>query len=98
MIDPLEMLIERCKPELGSDLLMIGAWLSCIHWGLGDSDIRSRFEADTGQRWTAPTTPLDRLIDEATGRADGYVLAFAEWITANVWGCEGEVWKSGDAA
>lgn len=69
--------------------LMEMAWLDCLHWAIGHDEIRAGFEADTGARWPGPRTPLDRMIDEATGfkfDQEEYFRKFIVWFNENVWG------------
>ena len=65
---------------------MMPAWLGCMHWAIGEDNIRAAFEAETGHRYTAPKNGLERMIDESTGHASAYVEAFIRWANENVWG------------
>jgi hypothetical protein len=44
------------------------------------------FRADTGMQWTPGRTPLERLIDEATGADTAFLEAFAAWMNREIWG------------
>lgn len=65
---------------------MAGAWIGCMQWAIGEPEIREEFEAETGHRYVAPRTPIDKMIDDATGHGTDYVAAFVEWANKNVWG------------
>ena len=70
---------------------MRDAWLSCLDWALGHPEAIAAFRQDTGILWSPGTTPLDRLIDEATGADWGFVEAFVRWANVNIWGPIDEV-------
>jgi hypothetical protein len=65
---------------------MFDAWVSCLHWALGEDDVIAAFRQDTGIRWTPGKTAIDRMIDGATGADEKFVLAFVDWFNANIWG------------
>jgi hypothetical protein len=70
------------RPELMPDdtpTYMAPAWLGCIRWALGKSDILAAFRADTGNTWEPGRTPIDRMIDEATGADREFITAFVKW-------------------
>lgn len=65
---------------------MIEAWLGCIHWAISEPDILAAFRADTGNNWSPGLTPIDRMIDEATGADNHFIEAFIRWVNENLWG------------
>lgn len=65
---------------------MVGAWLSCLQWAIGVDDIRASFEQETGMRFVRARTPIDSMIDEATGIHEAYIRQFVEWFNVNIWG------------
>ena len=63
-------------------------WVSHLRYCLGNKNIRIEFEAETGiTLWNAPQTPIEAMIDQATGN-DGYdsLETFARWVNKNLWG------------
>ena len=44
------------------------------------------FVHDTGYTWTPGRSPLERMVDEATGRDRAIVKAFVRWVNVQVWG------------
>lgn len=73
-------------PYMDTHPEMIEAWLGCIAWASGHPQIVADFSRDTGIKYIAPTSVIDRMIDEQSGR-DAYVVgAFVDWFNANVWG------------
>jgi hypothetical protein len=68
--------------------VMAYMWVGCLHWAIGYPDILAAFKADTGVSLTPARTPLDRMIDEATGADKAFIEAFVPWFHANVWGDE----------
>lgn len=65
---------------------MAPAWAACMQWALRKEEIRATFEAETGCRYSAPKSAIDRMIDNATGHGDAYVRAFVQWANEHVWG------------
>lgn len=63
-----------------------GDWAACLHWALGEQTILDRFRAETGRSWTPGGSPEKAMIDRVTGADVGFLVAFAEWFNANVWG------------
>ncbi len=65
---------------------MTEAWLSCLlsvsrsPWAL------EAFAHDTGCTWTPGRSPLERMVDEATGHDQAAVEAFVRWVNVQVWG------------
>ena len=45
-----------------------------------------RLSGEHGARLNPGRTPLDRMVDEATGADKAFLEAFAAWMNANVWG------------
>lgn len=67
---------------------MAGAWLGCLLFCSKDPEALAKFKADTGFDLEGLTkaTPLEHAIDVATGHERAVVVAFADWVTKNVWG------------
>ncbi len=64
------------------------AWAAFVQWALSEPEARAAFTADTGLTLPppAPTTPIEALIDAATGAASTDNLpAFVEWVTREHW-------------
>jgi hypothetical protein len=81
--EPLDL--ESLRPS-DTPEYMTPAWLGCIHFALGNEGIVAEFRADTGEKWSPGATPLDRMIDEATGADRDFLVKFIEWANVNVWG------------
>ena len=65
---------------------MLPAWLGCISWALGETDCVEAFRHDTGIQWKPASSPLERMIDEATNAERHFIEAFIRWANVNVWG------------
>lgn len=65
---------------------MAPAWASCLVWSAGEPEILAQFRKETGTQWSPGTTVLEQMIDESTGAAQGWLLAYVERFNANVWG------------
>lgn len=68
--------------------LMGDAWVGCLLFCSKEPEALARFKAETG--FDLPNlltaTPLEHAIDQATGHEKAVVVAFADWVTKNVWG------------
>jgi hypothetical protein len=71
--------------------LMGDAWVSYLLWAAQDTGILMEFTADTGMNLEAlHSQGINRMIDEATGFQRATLIAFADWVTTNYWGIEGD--------
>lgn len=80
--------------------VMTGAWASFIQWAFSESDIIAAFEAQTGNRLAVARTPIEAMVDKATGRHEHYIVAFVKWATETMWNGTPEdtrpVWRRND--
>lgn len=68
-----------------------GAWASALFAASREPKILKAFQDETGMVLSAAKTPIDMMIDEATGRNEKIAHAFGDWFNRNVWGpWEGE--------
>jgi hypothetical protein len=74
------------EPYYPAEGYLIPAWISCLRWAIGTPEIVATFRAETGQRWTPGRTPLEQMIDTASGADAAFLTAFAAWMNANLWG------------
>ena len=75
--------------RIPSDPLMAVTWRDCLVWAASEDGFRARFEADTGMKLPkSSSSPLDKMIDEATGFDKAIAEAFIDWFNENVWGDE----------
>lgn len=65
---------------------MLSAWASCMTWAIAHAEIMAAFRADTGNQWQPGRTPLDKMIDNATGAHQKFITDFVNWANINVWG------------
>jgi hypothetical protein len=80
-----ERQIRDLAPE---DPLMAGAWAAALHAAVCNADMMHSFRSDTGSFWEPGITPIERMIDEATGVDFAFVIQFIRWFNLNVWGAE----------
>lgn len=80
-----EMLFDIGPPDTTPDY-MWPAWEGCLRWALGKDEILNAFRAETGNQWHPGRTPIDRMIDKATGVDREFMVAFVAWFNENVWG------------
>ena len=62
------------------------AWLSCLRSISRSPGAIEAFVQDTGCTWTPGRSPLERMVDEATGHDRAAVEAFVRWVNVHVWG------------
>ena len=75
------------EPPASTPEYMHDAWASCLQWAITTPEIRQAFERDTGHMaFTVGTSPIERMIDEATGIHYDYLKEFAKWHDENIWG------------
>jgi hypothetical protein len=71
---------------LPDNLIMAQAWVDCLRWSVTEPEMLAAFRADTGCDFTPGLTPIDRMIDEATGRQRAFVEQYVAWFNENIWG------------
>ena len=72
------------KPK-GTPDFMVPAWLGCLSWAIGSDDVRTRFTQETGERLVS-NSPIEQMIDKATGYQDHVITQFVLWVNENIWG------------
>ena len=80
-------ILEEYMPK---DPLMQIAWADCLRWAIKEQKIIDQYLKETGDKWTAGRSPLDRMIDEASGADKAFVIRFVQWFNENIWGSENE--------
>ena len=72
------------------DWLMDAMWGSFVGWAWSEPKMRAAFTKDTGIVLSGSTarSPLDAMIDTATGRADHEAHEFVKWVTREHWGMD----------
>lgn len=68
--------------------LMAWPWYGLLRFCLGEPALGAQFRADTGETWEPGRTPLDQMIDTATGAEVAFFQAFARWMNETQWGEE----------
>lgn len=63
---------------------MAPAWASCMHWAIGNAEVRATFEESTGWRARPEWGPAEVAYSRE------YVKAFIAWANENVWGHIGD--------
>lgn len=69
-----------------TDPLLRAPWASCLRVTLAQPDAFAAFRRDTGCTWEPGRTPLERMIDDATGAGNDALVRFVTWFNATVWG------------
>ena len=71
---------------LHDNLIMTQAWVDCLRWSVTEPEMLAAFRADTGCDFTPGLTPIDWMIDGATGRQRAFVEQYVAWFNENIWG------------
>lgn len=66
--------------------LMAEAWRGCVAFAAREPEMLGKFIAETG--WKPARSPIELMIDEASGAKDAVWARFCDWVTVNVWGEE----------
>lgn len=85
-----QCVIDDLAPS-GEHAYLIPAWLSFLHYAIGNPEIVAQFREDTGNRWQPGRGGMDRLIDGVSGVEAEFFRSFATWVNENLWGDPGEV-------
>lgn len=67
---------------------MAHAWVDALRWAIGEEKVLADFRKATGNAWTPPKTPIDAMVDSASGADKAFIEAFVAWFNENVWGNE----------
>ena len=80
--------IDGMKNDVDGLPLMFPAWYGCVLWAADKKEFVDAFKDETGYNLEAVlrASNLDALIDEATGYSKAVVVAWADWVTENLWG------------
>lgn len=73
---------------LPSNPIMAQAWVDCLRWSVTEPEILAAFRQATGSDYSPGATPIERMIDQATGRDREFVERYIAWFHENVWGEE----------
>ena len=76
----------KIEPPADTPEYMHGAWAGALSAAIKEPEILAQFRADTGNNWEPARSPLDKMIDEATGVDRAFVEEFVAWFNTNVWG------------
>lgn len=67
------------------------AWVGLCEYLISQPEARAAFKADTGKNLDSLVnrSPLDAMIDNATGYQSEIMAAWCDWVTVNHWGRRG---------
>jgi hypothetical protein len=66
--------------------LMLAAWVDCLSWAISHKPAMTAFRAETGINWTPARSPIEQMIDKATGAEVHFMEQFARWVNRTIWG------------
>lgn len=69
---------------------MGAAWLGCVRTTLAEPEARKQFQRETGHNIEALVTdsPIEQMIDMASGHQRKVIAAFCDWVTLRIWGTD----------
>tara|TARA_R100001530_G_scaffold1886_1_gene3238 strand:- start:15736 stop:16005 length:270 start_codon:yes stop_codon:yes gene_type:complete len=78
----------KTTPNGINNPILMGAWFSCVSASVGVEGITKSFKDDTGIDITilVNRSPIEKLIDEATGLDKDIAIKWCDWVTKNIWG------------
>ncbi len=72
----------------GEEYVMGSAFLGLIDYLIRQPGAIEEFERETGMRFKLPSSPIEQMIDSATGAQTEYIRSFICWAQKNYWGEE----------
>ena len=74
------------------EILHGGMWATLCEFMLEKPGAIDAFERETGlkMRSLVPRSPMDALVDQASGYRDTVMAAWCDWVTKNCWGEKGK--------
>lgn len=68
--------------------IMAAAWFGLVQFLAGQPDCIRHFEEVSGQRWvfTGGRSPIERMVDTATGYDQAVIDAFIDYVNEYHWG------------
>lgn len=81
-----EQVSQQLEAMMPSAEFMRPAWCSAFFVAAEQKNFLQQFKEDTGIAYRPPRSPIEEMIDEATGNQQHFVLEFAKWFNKNVWG------------
>ena len=72
------------------DCLYSGAWGSLCAYLIEKPEIRESFRKETGKDLNSIVgrSPIEAMVDQATGYNAEIMAAWCDWVTVNFWGVE----------
>jgi hypothetical protein len=72
--------------------LMTEAWAGFVSYAANNPEITAEFERDTGLKISSliSSSPIDMIINEATGFNRDLCNQFLDYVTENFWGVYGD--------
>ena len=69
------------------------AFYGLLQFALATPDIVQRFESDSGVKLpSTPKSPIEAMIDKASGCDTAWCVPFIDWCWVNLWGGD-DAWK-----
>ena len=80
-----ETSLESLRPS-DTPAYMTQAWVDCLIFAINQPEIVAQFREESGNNYSVGRTPIERMIDDATGRTQQFIVEFVKWANINVWG------------
>lgn len=69
-------------------MLNVVAWRDGLAWAVEEPEILKSFRDATGVDLVTARSPIEHLVDEATGKRRDDLERFVDWFTDTIWGSE----------
>ena len=66
--------------------IMVHFWMDRLMDAIKDPDTLAEFREDTNCDWQPPRSPIEHMVDDASGVGFQVAKDFAKWWTAKHWG------------
>ena len=64
---------------------LLPAWVDYIRWAMDQEGMLYAYRLETGDQWAPARTPIDQMIDDATGRGEQFIKNFISWLNPSFW-------------
>lgn len=84
--------LESMEHTPSGDDHMTDAWFSLILYAYDQAPFRLEFKKETGINIVdvVKSGGLNAMIDKSTGYQEAALAKWCDWVTVNLWGCDGK--------
>lgn len=70
------------------DPILSGAFMGCVNFATRQQQLVDQFEQESGLKLSrlVAASPIEKMVDDATGFSRELVAKWFDWVALNVWG------------